>query len=709
MEEFRNDIVWRLWLIYWLLFLAGMVVLGQVIYIQFVKGDEYRKLAEDKTIRTSEVAAIRGNILAIDGSLLATTVPIFDIRLDVASKNFTDKEFYKKVDSIALGLSKIFNDKNKNTYKKLLIAGRKNENHYLFIQKGVNFAELKQVQKLPILRRGKFKGGLITEQQNIRKMPYGLLARRTIGYENSTLKLYVGLEGAYNEDLSGTSGKVIEQKIAGGEWIPVMNSERVEPHNGKDIVTTIDKNLQDVAETALLHHLEEQGAYQGCAILMEVKTGEIRAIANLRKNKAGKYDEIYNYALAESIEPGSTFKLASLLAILEEGGADLNDVVPYSGSVKFANRTMRDSHTLPLTHISLRQAMEQSSNVGISLFTTRCFGHNPQKYVDRLYNLSINLPLGIELAGENPPFIKDTKHRNWSKTSLPWMSIGYELKLTPLQTLTLYNAVANNGIMVKPMFVKEIRYAGKSEKICEPTIINKAICSAKTIAKAQQVLKSIVTNGTAKDPFKNTPYTVAGKTGTALIANKGSYVNKIYNASFVGYFPADNPKYSCIVIVNNPSEGKIYGGVVAAPVFREIADRVFATNVTVNDTTELYTRAMPLADSTGDSLPPLSTGHSADMVKVARMLNLNITNTTVTSEWSVCTASAGHLILVPKRLGKNYLPDVSGMTARDAVYLLESYGLRVKIIGKGKVISQSLMAGSKAVKGNEITITLTNS
>lgn len=708
MANTKNELTGKLLVIYGVLILAAVVVILQVIYIQYFKGDEYRALSDNRNIDTIPVTAVRGNIFDVNGNVLATSVPIFDIRMDVGCTNITDKMFNQNVDSIAIGLVKIFGLKSKKDYKKLLVEGRKKNKHGVLLHKGATFTELKQVKKLPILRLGRFKGGLLTEQHYLRIMPYGMLARRTIGYESEEKKLYVGIEGACNEELKGTSDTVLMQRITGGEWIPILNSGRQEPRNGHDIVTTIDKNLQDVAENALMHHLQEQGAYQGCAILMEVSTGEIRAIANLRKNKAGEYDEIYNYSIAESIEPGSTFKLASLLAVLEEGSVGLNDMVKYSGSVKFANRTMTDSHTLPISHITLKQTLEHSSNVGTSLFVTRVFGKNPQKFIDRLYAMNLNQPLGVEMAGENPPFIKDTKHRSWWKTSLPWMSIGYELQITPLQTLTLYNAVANNGTMVKPMFIKAIKDKNTTIKTFSPIVINKAICSSSTIAKAKVVLESIVTDGTAKEPFKETPYKVAGKTGTALIAKNGSYKEKIYNASFVGYFPADNPKYSCIVVVNNPSQGKIYGGAVAAPVFREIADRVFATNVTVNDTSNLYARALPVPDTGAKLLPCITSGNSSDLAQVISIFGVPSALAGKAVEWTTCRQEAGRLVLYPKQLGKESLPDVIGMTPRDAVYILESYGLKVKLVGKGRVASQSLPAGSKAKKGHQITLTLSN-
>ncbi|MCK4639399.1 MAG: penicillin-binding protein 2, partial [Bacteroidales bacterium] len=425
--------------------------------------------------------------------------------------------------------------------------------------------------------------------KTIRKMPFKELAKRTIGYENKKENLFVGLEGAYSEYLEGKKGKQLRQRICNGDWKPIQDENEIEPQNGKDIITTIDINIQDVAENALLEHLKEHKAFQGCAILMEVETGYIKAIANLQYDSSdNKYKESYNYAFAENVEPGSTFKLASMIAVIEDRKVNLSDTIDTGdGWIVYYNRTMRDAYKIRDGKITCREAFEKSSNVGVSMIIWDAYKKNPEKFVEHLYDMSLNKPLGIEFQGEGHPFIKHPKDKKiWYGTTLPWMSVGYEISLTPLQILTFYNAVANGGKMVKPMFVKEIRQTGKTIKTFKPVVINKSICSKRTIDTVQSLLEGVVERGTAKS-LNNSIYKIAGKTGTAQIANKNKGYNKgFYNASFVGYFPADDPKYSCIVVVNKPSGGKYYGSSVAAPVFKEIADKVYATQLDIHQQNE---------------------------------------------------------------------------------------------------------------------------
>jgi cell division protein FtsI (penicillin-binding protein 3) len=710
MEDFKKHIVPRLWLIYWLMFLVGVVIIGQVAYIQIVKGEAYRKLATEATLRFGEIEASRGNILAHDGKLLATTVPIFDIRMDVGSPNISNELFNRNADSLAIGLALIFPQNNREHYRKMLLDARRKKNRYLLIKRDVDYATLKKIKKLPILRQGTHRGGLIVQQKNIRKMPYGILAQRTIGYENVEEKLFVGLEGAYNEHLRGQNGQMWMQRISGGEWIPVLNSERIEPRNGKDIVTTIDVLLQDVAENALLRQLREQDAFQGCVVLMEVATGDIRAIANLRKNKLGMYDEIYNYALGESIEPGSTFKLASLLAAIEYGNLELTDSVPYQGQVKWSNLTMRDDHPLNKKYITIEQSFTHSSNVGVSKIVEMTFRKKPQRFGEMLSDMGLGKPIGTDIPGEGQPYFRSTAEKKWPLTTLPYMSIGYELKITPLQTLTFYNAIANNGTMVKPRFVSEIQNAGQTIRTLKPEIIKKSVCSQKTISKARRMMETVVEKGTAREAFKNTPYKVAGKTGTAQIVTGGKYNKENYNASFVGYFPADNPLYSIIVVINNPAKGKIYGGAVAAPVFREIADRVYATRIGPSEEKKPSAQAISYSTDSlsGQASMPVK-GWKPDMLEVGNLLGLQVDTNNSRGMWCIGKQIPGRLKLSPVMLSVNNVPDVTGMTARDAVYLLESVGLTVVVQGKGKVKSQSLTAGTEARKGSTVYLTLSTS
>lgn len=708
MEDLRKDIAIRLYVVYWGLFLLFIAILGKATYIQAVEGKSYKKISDERTIKYGSIEAMRGNILAIDGSLLATTVPIFDVRMDVASPNISNQDFRSNIDSLSLCLSKLFKDKSAADYKNKLQKARKSGERYFLLKRNVDYAAIKELNRFPLFRLGQHKGGLILIQKYVRRMPYGLLARRTIGYENIAENLFVGLEGAYNNDLQGITGKMWLQRISGGEWIPLNNEDRIDPQNGKDVVSTIDIRLQDVAESALAEHLAHHNAEQGCAVLMKVSTGEIMAIANLKKNKEGKYDEIYNYALAESIEPGSTFKLASMIAVLEESNLSLDDSVSYdNGSIVWSGANMKDSHPLHLKYISFKKAFEESSNVGVSKFVVRTFKGKPEKFTRKLHEMSLGKILGIELQGENAPYIKHPDHKEWSGTSLPWMSIGYELRITPLQTLSLYNAIANNAVMVKPRFVKEIREAGKEVKSIETQVINSSICSSTTLAKAKEMLEGVIKEGTGKNVFKNSPYSVAGKTGTAQIARGGKYNKTDYNASFVGYFPADNPEFSCIVVVNNPTEGEIYGGKVAAPVFKEIADKVYATHISLKDKKQT---AGIINNSIGHQRwPDLAPSNMMDVAMVCASLTLPIESTNSKSSWVKPERSTGGITLNGILIGSKYIPDVTGMTARDAVYLLENMGCKVKFSGKGRVKTQSLKAGSPVFNGSEIFLQLASS
>ncbi|MGA3014704.1 MAG: penicillin-binding protein 2, partial [Bacteroidales bacterium] len=582
MKEVKKDILLRVYVVYFGILFFGLAIIAKAIYIRSSEGKELLEKARKQEMRFFPVDAIRGNICADDGTLLATSIPIFDIRMDVSSDLITDDLFKSQVDSLANHLARLFNDKKASDYKNLLWEGRRNGDRYLIIHRDVTYPQLRQMRRFPILRLGTYKGGMIVVPQFQRDLPFKDLARRTIGYENteSAQKVYVGLEGSFGNNLQGTGGKRLMRRVGNGSWMPVDIENEVEPQNGDDIITTLDINLQDLAESALRKELIADSANHGCAIVMEVKTGYIKAIVNLGKNPNGNYDEIFNYAIAESSEPGSTFKLASFLVGLEDGKISLDEPVNLgNGSMNYHGRIMTDAHKLTGTLLA-HQVFEKSSNVGTSKLIFNAYADDPQKYIDGLYRMSLNLPLNLQIGGEGSPYIKNTKSKWWSAVSLPWMAIGYEVAITPLQTLTLYNAVANNGVMVKPLFVKEIRRNGQVIQSYQPVIINPHISSQATIQKAHMLLEGVVERGTGTF-LKNPLYKVAGKTGTAQVAmnNKGygqGTKNIKYKGSFVGYFPADHPRYSIIVVINNPSKGKYYGGAVAAPVFKEIADHIFA-------------------------------------------------------------------------------------------------------------------------------------
>ncbi len=687
----KNHILRNVYIVYFLMALLGLAVIAKATYIQVIEGEMWREKGKIMNLKVETVEAIRGNILAHDGSLLAASVPLFNLRIDAGNTHYTDKYFEDNVDSLSLCLSRLFNDRSKNSYKEILRKGRKTNNRYLLLKRDITFDQLKKVRKFPIFRDGKFRGGLIAEPRNKRVLPYQWLAFRTIGWDKDGSQNDVGLEGAYSEILEGEKGTRLMQRIGNGAWRPLNEENELDPQDGHDIITSIDVNIQDVAEDALMRQLIANEADHGCAVLMEVNSGFIVAIANLGKNKEGKYEEKFNYAIGESSEPGSTFKLASVLAALDEGLIDLNDTVDTeNGTTRFANRTMRDSHKGGYGRISLARAFELSSNVGISKEIVKAFKDKPQIMIDKFYDMRLNQPLGLDIPGEGIPNIKDTKHKYWSKVSLPWMSIGYEISMTPLQTLALYNAVANNGKLVKPQFIKEIRLAGTLVKKHEPIVLKESIVkNPNTIIQAKKLLEDVVEKGTATN-LRNSVYKIAGKTGTAQIAQGDKGYNKSnYKASFVGYFPADNPKYSCIVVINNPTKGIYYGGSIAGPVFKEIADKVYATRL-MPDT--IVKPEMPVYKINEVS------GAYADLAYILKNSPLALKEDYSSNYIKIETQDSVPVVKTLDYNGKT-MPEVIGMGARDAIFLLESAGIKVKATGKGKVKKQSIQPGFLISKG----------
>jgi len=697
--EVKREILKKVYLIYFVILLIGVAIIGKVAYIQYAEGADLVQKAQKQELAYFTIDAVRGNIYSDNGSLLATSVPIFDIRLDIASPLISEELFNQKVDSLAYRFALLFGDRTRQAYKRSLVKARKKGNRYHLIKRNVTYADLKRIRTFPILKRGKYKGGLISIPKTTRKMPFGILAKRTIGYEKKNEDLFVGLEGAYADVLRGTNGKQLKRKLSYGDWKPVYDENQVEPQNGKDIVTTIDINIQDVAEYALMKNLIKHEAYEGCAVLMEVATGHIKAIVNLRYNKKhGKYEEMYNYAIGETVEPGSTFKLASMLALLEDDKVNLNDTIDVGdGWMMFHDQTMQDVKKIRDGRITIREAFEKSSNVGISMIVNEAYKSDPQKFVDQLYALKLNDSLGIEIQGEKPPVIKDPKDKKyWYGTTLPWMSIGYSIMLTPLQTLTLYNAVANNGRMVKPMFVKEIQQSGQTIDRFSTEVRNRKICSNETLDSLRSLLEGVVERGTATN-VRNDIYKIAGKTGTALVADKNKgYENEVYNSSFVGYFPADDPQYSCIVVINAPKKGYYYGGSVAAPVFKEVADKVYAMHLDV-----------PVKVASPGELaatPGMFIGNHEDISGICEYLDIPIDTSSSHTNWVVTQCHGEHIKFLPRYEKDGIVPNVKGMGARDAIYLLEKLGLKTKIYGRGIIIDQSIKPGTKIVRGNEIIL-----
>jgi len=538
------------------------------------------------------------------------------------------------------------------------------------IARNIRYAELKRLQTFPILNKGRQKGGLIVEEANRRIRLHDQLAGRTIGYFNRESGVGVGLEGAFNHVLEGHSGKRFEQLVATNVWRPIFGNQQ-EPENGRDIVTTIDMRIQDVAHTALERTLRNSNATHGTAILMEVSTGKIRAIVNLKRNdRTGNYYEVENFAVNESVEPGSTFKLASLNAILEEGRVDTGTLVP-RGRMQVGDRVLRDVRDTT-GKITLKHAFELSSNVGLAYAARQTFsGRNERKFREYFHRMRLHRPLGLEIRGERNPVIlsfdEQRKNDTWWNGSLEWTSMGYEVQMTPLQQLTFYNAVANNGRMMKPMFVEEIRSGGQIVRRFEPTVLERSIASERTLRKVRACLEGVVQYGTARS-LARSHVSIAGKTGTAQINYSERGVERTrHRASFIGYFPADNPQFSCLVVVSNPSGIRIHGGEIAAPVFQAIAERVYATHVNL-----------------GRELPDLENFQPLQLASNIERLH-EIKNTAQSSRT---------------------LPNVRGMTARDAVYLLEGLGYKVMLNGRGVVREQSISAGTAIVSGQQITLRL---
>jgi cell division protein FtsI (penicillin-binding protein 3) len=650
------------------------------------------------------IEASRGNIFSSDGCLLATSVPIFELRMDVISEPVSDKIFYEKLDSLSLRLDQTFNHRSKNEWRTSLKNARNSKERYFLIARKVNYSTLKEVRTFPIFKMGKYKGGLIVLQQSRRELPFKNLAQRTIGYDRKSNKP-LGIEGAFNKDLQGVSGKRLMQKIAGGVYKPINQDNEIEPQDGNDVITTLDANIQDVAHHALEKQLRAQNAHHGCAILMEVKTGAIKAMVNLSRVDSGSYAETFNYAIGEGTEPGSTFKLASIMAAIEDGYTDLDEIVDTEGGRKTyaGGYVMKDSHDGGYGKITVKQVFERSSNVGTSNIIMKYYKKQPQKFIDRLYSFGIHKPLGIALPGEATPYIKDTKSKLWSGLSLPLMSIGYEEKLTPLQTLNFYNTVANNGKMMRPQFVREIRAKGQLIKSFSPEVINPAICSQSTIDKAREMMEGVVKNGTATF-LRTAPYQIAAKTGTAQIAigNKGYTQDgkKTYMASLCGYFPAKDPLYSIIIVVSAPSKAAYYGNEVAGPVFREIADKVYSNSKEIHNPLKLDTASAIV------HVPFVKSGKKSDVQVIAKVLSLKtaITDENANYVWTQINKETFQLKGLATK--ESEVPQLVGMGLRDALTILESQKITVKVIGRGVIKKQSLAAGTRVMKGAKITIEL---
>lgn len=700
----RKSILKRVYLAFGLMVFGALAVFAKLLHLQYVDGEKWRNIADSLTIQERVVEAARGNIYSIDGSLLATSVPEYEIRFDAMSipSEYSDV-FNSKVDSLASKLASFFKDKSARQYLVMLKEARNKKQRYMLIKRGVSHQDLKVLKTFPLFksfREGKkrFASSMVAVRQNKRILPFKNLAARTIGYKNDEYR--VGLEGAYGDYIEGKSGAQLMQRIAGGVWVPLNREAEVAPVDGSDIISTIDVNMQDMAQRALEKQMRISNADEGCVVLMEVQTGEIRAIANFTKDKDGEYREKYNYAIAQRADPGSTFKLASYLAALDDGYIDTATKVDIgNGTYKVPSHTIRDSHAPKKSIVTVKEAFEESSNVAVTKLINQFYGDNPAKFTSKLHSWGLHEPLGLQIPGEGIPVVKTPKSKSWSKLSLVQMAYGYELLLTPLQTLTLYNGVANDGKLIAPLFVKEIRHLGNTVERFEARVINKQMASKEAIAKMKGMLEAVMREGTGKR-LTSPLYTAAGKTGTAQMAdNHRGYGARRYQSSFAGYFPADNPKYSMIVVIRNPRNG-YYGASVAGPVFKELADMVYANDLKLHGTF-----ASKQVNTAGMRVPLTLNGSKEASAKVYQALGLTALNWNSISQGDSAKTQRG-VPFIEAQIKEGVVPNVKGMGLADAIFTMENAGFKTKVLGKGKVIAQSLAPGQRMKIGTNVVLEL---
>ncbi|WP_339848185.1 penicillin-binding protein [uncultured Dokdonia sp.] len=662
MATTEKHILNRLYFVAGCMFLLAIIIAYKLIAIQVFQGAKYRELATTSTEKMVTIPATRGNLYAEDGSLLATSQIKYDIRWDAVAPS--KENFNENIVGLSKGLSGVLG-KPQSYYENRLRKARNTKNRYLFIARKLGYAEYVKIKSLPLFNKGQFRGGIIIEEHTEREHPLEKMAERTVGYERQDDSGYytrVGLEGAYGYYLRGKEGRRLKQKIAKGEWKPLGVGNVIEPRDGYDVISTIDVNIQDVAHNALLASLQKYQADHGCVVVMETKTGEIKAISNLGRTPEGKYYERLNYAVGEAHEPGSTFKLMSMVAALEDKVIDSSTVFDTeNGRVKFYDRTAIDSKRGGYGKITAAKAFELSSNTAFAKMINDNYASEPEKFVKRLFNMGLNDQLGLEIKGEGKPNFPYPGDKNWYGTTLPWMAFGYGIELTPLQTLTFYNAIANNGEMVKPRFIKEVKEWDQTIETFDKEVVNSRIASQATINVVKEMMKNTVERGTARNIYSE-EFSMAGKTGTCQTEywiEAGRYIS-----SFAGYFPADEPKYSCIVVVNKPKKSLgFYGNIVAAPVFKEIAQKIYT------DT--------PVIDEVN-----LPTGNSKVIEGDYQKYYANVNK------------------------AHSKMPNVKGMPGMDAIALLENLGLKVNFRGSGKVKSQSIKAGDKLEKNKTITLQL---
>jgi len=706
--EIKKDILWRVYLCFLGIVVLGMVVLGRAFYIQRVEGNYWRSMGDSLHQRFMPLNAERGTIYSEDGNMLSTSVPIFDVYVDFAADGLREKNglrFKSNIDSLSYSLAKLFKDQPAAEYKKEMQLAYKNKERYYPLKKKISFNDYMALRDFPLVRQGKNKSGFIIEVRDKRINPYVLLANRTIGLSRDNASKNVGIELSYDSVLRGTKGQRLMRYIAGA-YMPVEGLE-VEPENGKDIITTLDTYMQDVAENALMKMLVSNNSVHGTAIIMETATGKIKAIANLGKQEDGSYIEDLNYGVGKATEPGSIFKLATTMALMEDKYVNKNSIVDCEGGQKiFYGLRIKDSH-LGAGAITVKDAFARSSNVAFAKLADQYYHNQPSKFIEHLHKFRLDTITGIDIvAASGRPTIKKPANRSWAKTTIPFMAHGYEELVTPLHMLMLYNAVANDGKMMKPYLVNAIREYGVDVKKVEPTVLDEKICSDETLAQIKECLTAVIdsVHGTGHKILFDTAYAIAGKTGTAVTAmdnqgyNKG---NKIYQASFIGYFPAKQPKYTMAVVIQNSKESKlVYGADVAGAVFKEISDKIYARYLSNKRFT-----APALRDTAWTS----SYGMKSEWSNIFKTLNMPfVDSANGNGYWRTVSVKNNSALMQPSvNTASNVItPTLIGMGLKDAIYLAENKGLKVVASGKGKVVSQSLAAGTAYKKGQTITLVL---
>ena len=708
----KRNIMTRFFLIVVLFATVGVCIVIKGAIIMFKERGYWNEVADRFVKENVLVDPNRGNILSADGKLLASSLPEYTLYMDFMVSDPDEKRkakeqakkdslFNLNLNDLCEGLHRIFPDRSAAAFKQHLQNGRSRKSRYYRIYpRRVSYIQYKEVQKLPFFNLGKNRSGLQGVASNNRKRPFGSLAQRTIGdvYADTALGAKNGIELAFDTLLKGKKGVTHRQKVMN----KYLNITDIEPVDGADIISTIDVDMQDICEKALVDKLYELNAMVGVAVLMEVKTGEVKAIVNMSKGNDGKYYEMRNNAISDMMEPGSTFKTASIMVALEDGKVEPDTEVDTGNGVKMMHgRPMKDHNWNRGGYgvIDVTKILEVSSNVGVSAIIDKYYYDNPQKFVDGLKRLGITEPLHLQIAGEGKPNIKGPKERYFAKTTLPWMSIGYETQVPPLNILTFYNAIANDGVMVRPKFVKAAVKDGQIVREYPTEIIREKIASESTLEKIRVILEKVVSEGLAK-PAGSKQFAVAGKTGTAQISQGAAGYTaggRKYLVSFCGYFPADAPKYSLIVSIQKPGL-PASGGQMAGSVFSKIAERVFAKNLSYE--------MKNAVDSTSVFIPDVKSGDLAETSYVLNKLNVRTEGKTSKESWGHASEDSVGVKLEQQTLSAGIMPNVVGMGAKDAVYLLEKAGLRVNIAGIGKVTRQSIPSGNKFSKGQTVALQL---